>query len=55
MALADEGGLAPDIVANGDLVGSVAMDVRTHYPPPMLRFLIERTRLPMSFKTFCRN
>jgi len=50
MALADEGGLAPDIVANGDLVGSVAMDVRTHYPPPWLCFLNERTRLPMSFE-----
>ena len=50
VALADEGGLASDIVANSDLVSSVAMDVRTHCPPPCLCFLNERTRLPMSFE-----
>ena len=55
MVLADEGGLPPDIVANGDLVGSVAMDVRTHCPPPLLCVLIEGTRLPVRFKASCRN
>ena len=33
MALADEGDLAPDFVAHGDLVGSITMDVRTHCLP----------------------
>ena len=50
MALADEGGLTPDIVANGDLVSSVARDVRTHCPPPLLCFLIEGTRLTVRFE-----
>jgi hypothetical protein len=36
MALADEGGLPPCIVANGDLMCSVPMDVRTHLPSPVV-------------------
>ena len=33
MAFADEGDLVPDFITDGDLVGSVAMDVRTHCLP----------------------
>jgi len=38
MTFADEDDLAPDFITDGDLVGSIAMDVRTHCPPPLLRF-----------------
>jgi hypothetical protein len=33
MAFADEDDLVPDLITDGDLVGSVAMDVRTHCLP----------------------
>jgi hypothetical protein len=37
MTFADENDLAPDFITDGDLVGSIAMDVRTHCSP-LLRF-----------------
>ena len=54
MVLADEGDLPPDLVVNGDLVGSVAMDVRTHDPP--LVVLPHRTHsAPSEVRNPCRN
>jgi hypothetical protein len=46
MAFADEGDLVPDLITDGDLVGSVAMDVRTHCLPPSLCLALAGTHLP---------
>ena len=50
MALADEGGLPPDIVANDDLVGSVTMDARTHLSSPVAVYPHRRQSAPSEIR-----